>query len=213
MDPRAREELERIEKEIASCKRCPLHETRTNPVPGEGEYRVPVMFVGEAPGRNEDLQGRPFVGRAGALLNELLDSIGLSRSDVFITNVLKCRPPGNRDPRPEEIRACSPYLERQIQILRPAVIVTLGRFAWQWMCEHMGIAYAPISRAHGRPHVANTIVYGRIIVFPTYHPAAALYNKQLEPVLREDFRRLGEVLISAGVASSSRGQRSPPSSP
>lgn len=199
MDQRTREELARIAEEIAHCKKCPLAATRTNPVPGEGGYKKRIMLVGEAPGKNEDLQGRPFVGKAGEFLNELLDSIGLSRDDVFITNVLKCRPPNNRDPRPEEIKACSPYLERQISILRPRIIVTLGRFAWQWTCEHFGVSYVPISRAHGRPYHTHTIIYGALTVFPTYHPAAALYNKQIEPILREDFRRLKSVLMELGI--------------
>lgn len=199
MDQRTREELERIAEEIERCKRCPLAEVRTKTVPGEGGYKKQIMLVGEAPGKNEDVQGRPFVGRAGELLNELLDSIGLSRDHVFITNVLKCRPPHNRDPRPEEVRACAPYLERQMRVLKPKLMVTLGRFAWQWACENMGIEYVPIYRAHGRPYRTQTIVYGTVWVFPTYHPAAALYNKQLEPVLREDFKRLGDVLKQLGM--------------
>ncbi len=194
MDPATREELERVAEEIRKCTRCPLHETRTNAVPGEGGFAKGLLFIGEAPGRNEDLQGRPFVGRAGELLNELLDSIGLTREDVFITNVVKCRPPNNRDPAPEEVKACTPFLERQIQVLRPKLIVTLGRHAWKWVCEHFGIPYEAISRVHGRVFTTNTLLYGRITVMPLYHPAAAIYNRELLPVLREDFQKLREAI-------------------
>lgn len=196
MDPKAREELERIAEEIRKCTRCPLHETRKNAVPGEGGFNRGVLFIGEAPGRNEDEQGRPFVGRAGQLLNELLDSIGLTRDDVFITNIVKCRPPNNRDPAPEEVKACTPFLEKQIQVLRPKIIVTLGRHAWRWVCEHFGVEYESISKAHGKIYRTNTLLYGQITVIPMYHPAAAIYNKELLPVLREDFRKMKEIIGS-----------------
>ena len=194
MDPRTREELERIAEEIRNCTRCPLHETRKNAVPGEGGFARGIIFIGEAPGRNEDEQGRPFVGRAGQLLNELLDSISLTREDVFITNIVKCRPPNNRDPAPEEVKACTPFLERQLQVLKPRIIVTLGRHAWKWVCEHFGVEYESISRAHGRIYRTNTLLYGQITIIPMYHPAAAIYNKELLPVLKEDFKRLGEFI-------------------
>jgi DNA polymerase len=194
LDPRTHEALEKIAEEIRQCTKCPLHESRTNAVPGEGGFKKGLLFIGEAPGRNEDLQGRPFVGRAGQLLNELLDSIGLSRDDIFITNIVKCRPPNNRDPTPEEVKACTPYLERQIQALGPKIIVTLGRHAWKWVCEHFGIAYESISKAHGRIYTTNTLLYGVITVMPMYHPAAAIYNRELLPALREDFQHLKEYL-------------------
>ncbi|HID09242.1 TPA: uracil-DNA glycosylase [Candidatus Micrarchaeota archaeon] len=194
MDPQADEGLETVAEQINVCTRCPLHRERTKTVPGEGGFRKKIMFIGEAPGKNEDVQGRPFVGRAGEILNELLDSIGLAREDVFITNIVKCRPPNNRDPTPEEVKACSPFLERQIQILRPKIIVTLGRHAWRWICEHFGIPHEVISRAHGKVFRTNTLFYGTITVMPTYHPAAAIYNKNLLPILREDFRKLKEFL-------------------
>jgi len=194
VDKKTHEELEKIAEEIRQCTKCPLHKGRTNAVPGEGGFEKGILFIGEAPGRNEDLQGRPFVGRAGQLLNELLDSIGLTRDDVFITNIVKCRPPNNRDPAPEEVKACSPYLERQIQVLKPRIIVTLGRHAWKWVCEHFGVPYEGISKAHGRVFTTNTLFYGKITVMPMYHPAAAIYNKELLPVLREDFQRLKQFL-------------------
>jgi len=189
------EELRKIEEQIRSCTRCPLHEHRTNPVPGEGGFRKGVLFVGEAPGRNEDLQGRPFVGRAGKLLDELLESIGLSREDVYITNVLKCRPPNNRDPKEEEISACSPYLEAQIAALSPKLVVTLGRFAWAWFCERYGIPYRKLTEAHGRLYSSSTL-FGSVRVFPTFHPAAALRRREILDLLREDFRTLKEILES-----------------
>ncbi|MDN5358426.1 MAG: uracil-DNA glycosylase [Candidatus Diapherotrites archaeon] len=194
MDPDTHEELERIAEEIRQCTRCPLHRTRTNAVPGEGGFAKGIMFIGEAPGRNEDLQGKPFVGKAGQLLNELLDSIGLSRDDVYITNIVKCRPPNNRDPAPEEVKACSPFLERQIQVLGPRIIVTLGRHAWKWVCEHFGVPHESISKAHGNIYRTNTLFYGVITVMPMYHPAAAIYNRELLPVLTQDFLRLKEFL-------------------
>ncbi len=187
--------MEEVEERIRRCTRCPLHLTRTNPVPGEGGFRKGVMFVGEAPGRNEDLEGRPFVGKAGKLLDELLLSIGLTREDVYITNVLKCRPPGNRDPEPDEITACSPYLEEQIRLLSPRLIVTLGRFAWAWTCERFGIPYRKLTEARGRLYSSSTL-YGVVRVFPTFHPAAALRRKDVEDILREDFRRISELLTS-----------------
>ena len=187
------EELRRIEDEIRVCRKCPLYRTRTNPVPGEGGFKKEILFVGEAPGKNEDLQGRPFVGRAGKLLDELMQSIGLSREDVYITNVLKCRPPNNRDPTDEEIAACSPYLERQIDALNPKLIVTLGRFAWAWMCDHFGIRYRKLTEAHGRLYTGSTL-FGAYRVFPTFHPAAALRRKELIDMLREDFNELKKII-------------------
>ena len=185
--------LKEIEEKIRNCTKCPLHKTRTNPVPGEGGFEKGILIVGEAPGKNEDLQGRPFVGRAGKLLDDLLSSIGLSRKDVFITNVLKCRPPNNRDPTEEEISACSPYLEAQINALQPKLIVTLGRFAWAWMCEHFGIRYRKLTEAHGKLYTSSTL-FGSYRIFPTFHPAAALRRKEILDLLREDFETLKAVL-------------------
>ncbi len=191
--------LEEIAEAIRACTRCPLHATRTQPVPGEGGYRRPIILVGEAPGREEDKQGRPFVGPAGKLLDELLSLAGLTREDVFITNILKCRPPNNRDPLPKEIQACSPYLEAQFRILRPKLVITLGRFAWGWFAEHLGIPYEKISKVHGRLFCSNTIIYGKIFLIPMYHPATALYRPPLRAILEEDFRKLREHLERIGV--------------
>lgn len=182
--------LAEVAAEVRGCTRCPLHRGRTNAVPGEGNPISDVLLVGEGPGAREDATGRPFVGPAGLLLNELLGSIGWQREDVFIANVVKCRPPGNRDPEPEEIAACGGYLERQERALDPAVIVTLGR--------HSLRRYLPgarISEAHGRLRRSG----GRFI-FPMYHPAAALHQAALRETLFADIRGLPAALLDAREA-------------
>ncbi len=189
--------LDEIGEEIRRCKRCPLHLTRTNAVPGEGNPRARIVFVGEAPGRNEDLQGRPFVGAAGKLLTELLEKIGLTREEVFITNVVKCRPPNNRDPRPEEISACLPFLERQLRIIDPEVVVALGRHSALTLLKLAGKEERSIMRIRGK--VFDVEIFGRRRkIIPTLHPAAALYNPKLRPLLEKDFNELGEILNTGG---------------
>ena len=180
-------ELEMLAAEIAECTRCLLHRGRTKAVPGEGPEDADVMFIGEGPGFHEDQQGRPFVGAAGRFLEELLASIGLKREDVFITNVIKCRPPGNRDPLPEEIEGCKPYLDRQIELLQPKLVVTLGRFS-------MARAFprARISHIHGQPRKIGGVIY-----YPMYHPAAALHQPGLRPTVEEDMRRIPELIERA----------------
>jgi uracil-DNA glycosylase family 4 len=184
-----REALIDAYREVADCTRCPLHETRSRAVFGAGDADAELMFVGEAPGAEEDRQGLPFVGRAGQLLNQLLGEIGLSRDDVFIANVLKSRPPGNRDPQPEEIEACWPYLERQIQLIQPHVIATLGNFATK------KITGSPtgITRVRGTPQI-HELAGRTLFVFPLLHPAAALRTPSLVETLREDFARLRSLL-------------------
>ena len=187
------EELSKINKEIAKCTRCRLSLYRTKPVPGEGNPYAKVMFIGEAPGRFEDLQGRPFVGAAGKLLTELLNGIGLSREEVFITNVVKCRPPNNRDPREDEIKLCSSFLERQIEIIDPDVIVTLGRHSTRYILGRAGYKVDSIMRVRGREF--EILLEGRRRkVLPMLHPAAALYNPRLKNLLEEDFRKLRKML-------------------
>jgi DNA polymerase len=160
-------ELEQIAKEISTCTKCPLHKNRTNAVPGEGDYNAKLLFIGEAPGYHEDIQGRPFVGQSGQLLGHLLTAIKLKREEVYITNVVKCRPPDNRDPAPVEIETCKPYLDRQIAAMDPRVIVTLGRFSMaRWFAGQR------ISQVHGKPKTEG----GRIIM-PMFHPAAALRDR------------------------------------
>jgi uracil-DNA glycosylase family 4 len=182
--------LTQIADEIKVCTKCELHRTRTKSVPGEGPADARVMLIGEAPGWNEDQQGRPFVGAAGKFLEELLESAGMTRSEVFITNVVKSRPPGNRDPLPDEIAACAPYLERQIEVIDPEVIVTLGRFSMaRWFPGER------ISRIHGQPKRV-----GRRLIVPMYHPAAALHQQALRTTILEDFERLPRFLAEAEAA-------------
>ena len=180
-------EVEELYAEVRGCQRCDLARTRTLAVPGEGPLDSEVMFIGEAPGVNEDRQGRPFVGQAGAFLEELLGEAGLTRPEVYICNVLKCRPPGNRDPLPTEIEACSDYLSAQIRLIDPLLIVTLGRYSMSRFFPNQAI-----SRIHGKPREAN----GRILV-PMYHPAAALHQQRLRGVIIDDFRTLPELLERA----------------
>ncbi|HET6381603.1 MAG TPA: uracil-DNA glycosylase [candidate division Zixibacteria bacterium] len=183
-------ELAQIASEVRACTRCPLHRGRTQAVPGEGNPLSDVLLVGEGPGAREDATGRPFVGPAGQLLSELLRSIGWEREDVFIANVVKCRPPGNRDPEPEEVAACGQFLDRQERALDPAVIVTLGR--------HSLRRYLPgarISEAHGKLRRSG----GRFI-FPMYHPAAALHQASLRETLFADIRGLPAALLAAREA-------------
>jgi uracil-DNA glycosylase family 4 len=179
------EALEEVHSEIRRCRRCPLSRTRTKAVPGEGAPDASVMFVGEAPGGDEDRQGRPFVGAAGRLLTHLLKTIDLDRRAVFITNVVKCRPPGNRDPSPEEIDACNDHLLAQIALITPKVICTLGRFAAQTLIDK-GLS---ISRQHGKPRRLSGILY-----VPLYHPAAALHQARLIDPLEADMRQLRDIL-------------------
>lgn len=179
--------LAQIAQEVSVCQDCILHHSRKKSVPGIGPANAKIMFIGEGPGFHENEQGLPFVGAAGKLLDDLLASIGMRRADVFITNVVKCRPPGNRDPQPEELQACNAYLDRQIEILNPPVIVTLGRFS---MAKF--IANAKISQVHGRPKA----IEGRLIV-PMFHPAAALHQGSLKPLLEQDFKRLPEFVTTA----------------
>jgi len=185
-----RETLKELLVTARACTRCAeLAATRTTVVFGAGNADADLMFVGEAPGANEDLQGLPFVGAAGKLLETLLGEIGLSRAEVFIANVLKCRPPGNRDPRPGEIENCTPYLVRQIELVRPRVICTLGNFATKLLREDP----AGITRVHGRPEV-RTIGAHTTRLYPIFHPAAALYTPRTLETLREDFLGLPGVL-------------------
>jgi DNA polymerase len=192
-DAERRAALEGIAAEVRVCTRCRLHETRTLAVPGEGNPATEVVFVGEGPGFNEDRQGRPFVGRAGDLLVRLLGSIGWRREDVFITNIVKCRPPENRDPEPDEVAACAPYLQRQLEALDPAVIVTLGRHS-------MGrfMPGARISAAHGTVRPADPSTGARdATVYAMYHPAAALRTPAIERDSYDDIARLPAVLTDA----------------
>lgn len=176
--------LRMIEGEVLRCRACRLCETATHAVPGDGSSQSGLLFVGEAPGAHEDAQGKPFVGRAGKLLDELFASISLKREDVYITNIIKHRPPGNRDPLPDEIAACRHFLDQQLQALQPRLVVTLGRFGYTYF-----VPDGKISRDHG---VVRSM--GAYRVFPVYHPAAALRNGGMDKALREDFSRIPHVL-------------------
>ncbi len=194
-----RESLIDLYREVTACTRCRLHETRTKAVFGAGNADADLMFVGEAPGAEEDRQGLPFVGRAGQLLNQLLGEIGMKREDVFIANVLKSRPPGNRDPQPDEIAACWPYLERQIELIEPRVIATLGNFATKRITN----SPTGISRCCGTPQV-HALGGHTVFVYPLFHPAAALRTPSVLGRLREDFSR-----IPALLAESLPGEQGP----
>jgi uracil-DNA glycosylase len=175
--------------EIAGCTRCRLAQGRTQVVFGAGSPAADLMFVGEAPGFHEDKQGIPFVGQAGKLLEQLLTEIGLARHDVYIANVLKCRPPGNRDPQPDEIEACEPHLFRQIELIQPVVIATLGNFATKLLSGRP----TGITRVHGQEQEVS-LGGRRVLLYPLYHPAAALYTPRMLDVLRSDFARLPDLL-------------------
>ena len=184
-----RNRLVDVYQEASECTKCPLSETRTNVVFGAGNSDASLMFVGEAPGAEEDRQGLPFVGRAGALLTELLAGIGMERKDVWICNVLKCRPPGNRDPQPIEIESCEPYLFRQVELIEPRVVATLGNFATKLLTG----SRVGITRVRGTPQVHE--IGGRSeFVMPLLHPAAALRTPALVDTLREDFAKLPELI-------------------
>ena len=190
--------LAALADEVGHCTRCPLHATRTNAVFGAGHPDADLMFVGEAPGFHEDREGLPFVGQAGKLLERLLAGIGLTRADVYIANVLKSRPPGNRDPLPDEISACEGYLFRQIELIQPRVVATLGNFATKLLSGRP----QGITRVHGREQ--ETMLAGqRVFLYPLYHPAAALYTPAMLQVLESDFARIPELLarVDAPVAA------------
>lgn len=179
--------LREVAGEVRQCTKCGLANSRKNAVPGEGPANASVMFIGEGPGFYENEQGRPFVGQAGKFLDELLESAGLHRDQVYITNVVKCRPPGNRDPQDSELAACAPFLERQIEAIDPLVIVTLGRFSMARYFQN-----AKISVIHGRSAWIN----GRLIV-PMYHPAAGLHQAKWRPVIMKDFAPLAKMVETA----------------
>jgi len=179
--------LEDIANKIRKCTKCELWKNRKNAVPGEGSPDAEIMFIGEAPGYHEDLQGRPFVGAAGKFLTQLIESIGLRREDVYITNVVKCRPPNNRDPLPEEISICSRYLEEQIEIISPKIIVTLGRHSTLYILRRKDPHISGISQVRGRVFDVSLKTL-KVKVIPTYHPAAALYNPRLKTIIERDFK-------------------------
>jgi len=184
--------LKQIKQEVLNCRKCPLYKTRNYPVIGEGNHSAKIMFVGEAPGEQEDKTGHPFCGRAGEILDQLLLSINLNRKEVYITNLLKCRPPQNRDPLPEEIKACSPYLLRQIELISPKIICPLGRYAMNFLMQRFGLKPDSISKIHGRVFKVSGLFHSLIII-PLYHPAVATYNPFMIEQLKKDFKILKQL--------------------
>ncbi|MEM2092684.1 MAG: type-4 uracil-DNA glycosylase [Candidatus Bathyarchaeia archaeon] len=190
--------LDAVASDVKACQKCALWKTRRSAVPGEGSPNAEVMFVGEAPGYWEDIKGRPFVGAAGKLLDSLLAEACLSRDRIFIGNVLKCRPPGNRDPLPSELNACTPYLDRQIQAIKPKIIVTLGNHSTAYLFSKAGLQFNSITQVRGKFYKSKLLNL-EVTIFPTLHPAAGLYSARYKQVLIEDFKRLKEHLTREGL--------------
>jgi uracil-DNA glycosylase family 4 len=189
-------ELEKLSSQIKVCTKCPLYKNRKNAVPGEGNWKSRIMIIGEAPGFNEDEQGRPFVGRAGKLLEEFLSSIGKKREDIFITNVVKCRPPNNRQPEEEEIKICtSLYLDKQIELIKPKLIICLGNVSANYIFKKFGLKFESMNKQHGKVFsVSNLFIQTKIIA--TYHPAAILRNQNLMPITKADWEIIKELIDS-----------------
>ncbi|MCK4809618.1 MAG: uracil-DNA glycosylase [Candidatus Omnitrophica bacterium] len=186
--------FEQIEKEVRNCQKCPLAATRLNVVPGEGSISSHILFIGEAPGAAEDETGKPFCGRAGKVLDELLFKAGLKRNDIYISNILKCRPPGNRNPKDEEIKACSGYLDRQVDLIKPKIIGCLGNFSTRYIMEKFGLKNRAqgISKIHGQVFI-TPVSQGSIKIVPLYHPAVVTYNANMISVLEKDFSMLKNI--------------------
>jgi len=184
-------QLKRIKEEVIKCQKCSLCQTRNLPVIGQGNHQAEIILIGEAPGASEDKTGRPFCGQAGRILDELLNSAGLKREKVYICNILKCRPPQNRNPQKEEIEACTSYLERQIAIIKPKIIGSLGNYSTAYLLEKFGLKnkIQGISKIHGRVFETKAD-FGPIKIIPLYHPAVVVYNQNMEKVLKNDFEIL-----------------------
>jgi len=188
-----KEEMKIVTDLIKECKRCSLYKSRKNPVNGFGSLDSKVVFIGEAPGRNEDFQGKPFVGRAGKILDDLLKSINLERSKVFIGNILKCRPPNNRNPLKKEIDSCTDYLDKQLKIIKPKIIAPLGNFSSIYILNKYGFKAEKISKIHGKVFEKNTS-FGSLKIIPLFHPAVAVYNSNKTQILIKDFKIIKELL-------------------
>jgi len=190
--------LDAIAAEVRVCTKCLLSKTRKNAVPGEGNSESPIIFIGEAPGYWEDIKGKPFVGAAGKFLDSLVTSIGFSRKKVFICNVLKCRPPRNREPTPKEIETCTPYLDRQLCVIQPKVVVTLGNYSTAYIFSKAQLPFTSITQTHGTFYSAH-ILGMNLTVFPTFHPAAALYSAKYKELITSDFKLLRLELKKRGI--------------
>lgn len=171
--------------QIKNCKKCELHKERSNIVLGDGDISANIIFIGEAPGRNEDEAGKPFCGRAGKILDDLLNSVKIKREEVYITNIVKCRPPKNRDPKPEEIKKCSLFLEKEIKEINPKIICPLGRFAVKYILKKYNLEVGEIGDVHGRVYIVDGIK-----IIPLYHPAAAIYDPNKINILKKDFKKI-----------------------
>ncbi|MCX9012473.1 MAG: type-4 uracil-DNA glycosylase [Candidatus Methanoperedens sp.] len=193
MNRQKQELMDEIAAEVRVCRKCRLWQYARNPVPGEGNIDASLMLIGEAPGNREDIQGRPFVGSAGKLLDNLLLGIGLRREDVFISNIVKHRPPDNREPKTDEIEACTPYLDRQIRIIEPAVIALLGNHSTKYILSKLNIEFDGITRVRGQVY-RETLLGVQVRIIPTYHPAAVLYNPAYRASLEEDFQKIKKEL-------------------
>ena len=199
MSGKKTDEMKKVRDEVVELTTSPLYKYRISngyhAVLGEGSHDAHFVFIGEAPGKNEAEQGRPFCGAAGRILDEVLQSVGINRADVYITNIVKDRPPQNRDPLPEEIKSYAPFLDRQIEIIQPKVIVTLGRYAMNYIMEKFGLQFElePISKAHGKVYHAKAS-FGDVSIVPMYHPAAAIYTRELKETLKKDFEVLKTLL-------------------
>jgi DNA polymerase len=197
-----KELLDVVAAEVVVCVKCPLSKGRKKAVPGEGSPEVKIMFIGEAPGYWEDIRGRPFVGDAGKFLDSLISEVGFSREEVFITNVVKCRPPKNREPMPNEIQTCTPYLDRQIRLIQPKFIVTLGNHSTAYIFSKTGLPFKSITQAHGKFYDAS-ILDMKVTIFATFHPAAALYNAKYKEQITDDFKLLRQELEKRGIVTKS----------
>lgn len=187
------EEMQELEKQIKDCKKCELHKIRTNALCGEGSLNAEILFIGEAPGYNEDLKGKHFIGRAGKIFDEFLDSIKLSREKIYITNVLKCKIPKNERPKQEYIEKCTPYLNEQIKIIKPKIIVPLGRFATNYIFERYKIKQQPIQKIHGKVFLIKNL-FEEVKIIPQLHPAVTVYNFESMETLKEDFAKIKNTL-------------------
>lgn len=188
------EDMEKLILEIKNCRKCDLWKQRKNPVPGDGNINASIMFIGEAPGYWEDIKGKPFVGSAGKLLDEILRKSGINRSEVYITNIVKCRPPENRDPNEREIEACHIYLDRQLNLIKPKIIVTLGRHSTSYIFSKAGLRFTSISEVQGKIYRVN-ILGMNVYLIASYHPAAALYNFKLKEEIEKAIKLVNEVKI------------------
>ena len=187
-------EIQKLNQEINRCRKCSLGNSRLHTVPGEGSFKARVMFIGEAPGASEDAQGRPFCGKAGAILEELLGVAGLSREEVFIGNILKCRPPSNRNPKGNEIEICTPYLDRQIEFIKPSILCCLGNFSTAYIMKKFGLEMKVqgIMKIHGNIFITN-VSYGKLLIMPMLHPAVVTYDMNKKSILAKDFLHLKNI--------------------